>query len=156
MKYLYTRHCSYICYELLHGYSYSLFFFLIDKTKHDRYAKIRQDAHHKLIRELERQLEDVKQQIVTMGKDKFVQQKLFTQADVIKLQLQNLHQTKILKNMKNQKSILIILFVSILSFSSCKDDDDASGNPATAEQTNTEKLCGKNFIITDFTIIEKA
>ena len=56
--------------------------------------------------------------------------------------------------MKNQKSILIILFVSILSFSSCKDDDDASGNPATAEQTNTEKLCGKNFIITDFTLIE--
>ena len=72
-------------------------FFLINKTKHYRYAKIRQDAHHKLIRELERQLEDVKQQIVTMGKDKFVQQKLFTQADVIKLQLQHLHQTKILK-----------------------------------------------------------
>ena len=28
MKYLYTRHCSYICYELLHGYSYSLFYFI--------------------------------------------------------------------------------------------------------------------------------
>ena len=56
--------------------------------------------------------------------------------------------------MKNQKSILIILFVSILSFSSCKDDDDASGNPATAEQTNTEKLCGKNFILSDLTYIQ--
>ena len=50
--------------------------------------------------------------------------------------------------MKNQKSVLIVLFASILSFSSCKDDDEAPEIP----QTNTEKLCGKNFIITDFTL----
>ena len=55
--------------------------------------------------------------------------------------------------MKNQKSILIILFVSILSFSSCKDDDDEANTPATVEQTNTEKLCGKNFIISDFLLV---
>ena len=56
--------------------------------------------------------------------------------------------------MKNKKNILIIMFASILSFSSCKDDDDASGTPAQVEQTNTEKLCGKNFIISDFVFIQ--
>ena len=48
--------------------------------------------------------------------------------------------------MKNKNPILIILFASILSFSSCKDDDEAV-IPATVEQTN---LCGKNFILTDY------
>jgi len=55
--------------------------------------------------------------------------------------------------MKNQKSILFILFVGILSFSSCKDDDDEANTPAPVEQTNTEKLCGKNFIISDFLLV---
>jgi hypothetical protein len=55
--------------------------------------------------------------------------------------------------MKNKKPILIILFFSILSFSSCKDDDDTGPMALLATPTNTEKLCAKNFILTDFTTI---
>ncbi|MFB1021930.1 MAG: hypothetical protein QMC40_04130 [Vicingaceae bacterium] len=55
--------------------------------------------------------------------------------------------------MKNKKPILIILFFSILSFSSCKDDDDTGPMIRPATPTNTEKLCAKNFILTDVTTI---
>ena len=46
----------------------------------------------------------------------------------------------------------LIALISIALFSCEKDDDDtAQITPATP--TNTEKLCGKNFIVTDFTTI---
>ncbi|MDA9072125.1 hypothetical protein N9J85_00375 [bacterium] len=48
--------------------------------------------------------------------------------------------------MKLFKYSLIVL-ISISLFSCEKDDDEAS---EIVPQTNTEKLCGKNFFVTDF------
>ena len=47
------------------------------------------------------------------------------------------------------KNILIITFASILPFSSFTYNIYSKTTMPLAEPTNTEKLCGKNFIITD-------
>ena len=46
----------------------------------------------------------------------------------------------------------LIALISISLFSCDKDDDAAQIAPATP--TNTEKLCGKNFITSDYTLIQ--
>ena len=46
----------------------------------------------------------------------------------------------------------LIALISISLFS-CEKDDDTTEPTTPIAQTNTEKLCGKNFNITDFTYI---
>jgi hypothetical protein len=44
----------------------------------------------------------------------------------------------------------LIALISISLFS-CEKDDDNNTGPITPVQTNTENLCGKNFVISNFT-----
>ena len=47
----------------------------------------------------------------------------------------------------------LIALISISLFS-CEKDDDTTEPTTPIAQTNTEKLCGKNFKLTDYTYIE--
>lgn len=49
-----------------------------------------------------------------------------------------------------KKYSLFIVCLAIVSFSSCKDDDDDNAAPAATAQTATQKLTGKDFLMTNY------
>ncbi len=57
-----------------------------------------------------------------------------------------------MKSINKLYYILPVCF-GLLTFSSCKDDDDDSSTPAATAQTATQKLTGKDFLITNYSYV---